>query len=36
MTGAGAWRGTGKTMPAEALVDEATWREALAGVNVTP
>ena len=33
--GRGQWSGTGKTLPAEALVDEATWREALAGVNVS-
>ncbi|AML52428.1 penicillin-binding protein 1A [Falsihalocynthiibacter arcticus] len=26
----GIWRGTGKTLPAEALVDDATWRTALA------
>ncbi|NBR88571.1 MAG: penicillin-binding protein 1A [Rhodobacteraceae bacterium] len=28
--GSGVWRGTGKTLPAEALKDEASWREALA------
>ncbi|MGB5559295.1 MAG: penicillin-binding protein 1A [Paracoccaceae bacterium] len=31
----GVWRGTGKTLAPEQLVDEATWREALAGVNVS-
>ncbi|WP_457645764.1 penicillin-binding protein 1A [Profundibacter sp.] len=30
----GVWRGTGKTLPAEALVDEATWRAALADVRI--
>ena len=30
----GVWRGTGKTLPPEALVDEATWRPALAKVRV--
>ncbi|KNG95295.1 penicillin-binding protein 1A [Pseudaestuariivita atlantica] len=28
------WRGTGKTIPAETLGDEAAWREALSDVNV--
>lgn len=32
--GIGVWRGTGMTLPAEALVDEQTWREALAGLRV--
>jgi len=32
--GRGVWRGTGETLPAEALVDEATWREALAALRV--
>jgi penicillin-binding protein 1A len=32
--GQGVWRGTGKTLPAEVLGDEAAWREALAGVDV--
>ncbi|SEP55012.1 penicillin-binding protein 1A [Thalassovita taeanensis] len=32
--GRGIWNGTGKTIPAEALVSEASWREALAEVNV--
>ncbi len=32
--GRGIWRGTGKTLPAEVLGDEATWREALAEVRV--
>jgi penicillin-binding protein 1A len=32
--GRGVWRGTGETLPAEALVDEATWREALSNVRV--
>jgi penicillin-binding protein 1A len=31
--GIGRWRGTGKTLPPEALVDEATWRAALAEVE---
>ena len=30
----GVWRGTGKTLPAEVLGDEASWREALAKVEV--
>ncbi|MFM7335637.1 MAG: penicillin-binding protein 1A [Tabrizicola sp.] len=30
----GVWRGTGKTLPAEVLGDPATWREALAKVEV--
>ncbi|MEY8098401.1 penicillin-binding protein 1A [Falsihalocynthiibacter sp. S25ZX9] len=29
----GIWRGTGKTLPAEALVDDATWRTALADLK---
>jgi penicillin-binding protein 1A len=32
--GQGVWRGTGKTIPADQLTDEATWREALAEVNI--
>jgi penicillin-binding protein 1A len=32
--GVGVWRGTGKTVEIETLVDEATWRLALRGVNV--
>ncbi|MEM6895952.1 MAG: PBP1A family penicillin-binding protein, partial [Pseudomonadota bacterium] len=32
--GLGLWRGTGETLPAEVLGDEAAWREALADVNV--
>ncbi len=28
------WRGTGETVPAEALADETSWREALAGANI--
>ncbi len=32
--GLGRWRGTGKTLPPEALADEATWRTALAEVDV--
>ncbi len=32
--GAGIWRGTRKTIPAEALTDETTWRDALAKVKV--
>ena len=31
---AGVWRGTGKTLPAEALVSEQAWRAALAEVEV--
>ncbi|MGC1496732.1 MAG: PBP1A family penicillin-binding protein [Sulfitobacter sp.] len=31
---AGVWHGTGKTIPAEQLNDEATWREALSNVRV--
>ena len=31
----GRWRGTGESLPAEALADEATWREALAKVEVS-
>jgi penicillin-binding protein 1A len=31
----GVWRGTGKTLPPEQLVDDATWRAALAEVNVS-
>ncbi len=30
----GVWRGTGETLPPEALVDEATWREALSNLRV--
>ncbi len=30
----GIWRGTGETLPEEALVDETTWRTALAEVRV--
>jgi penicillin-binding protein 1A len=30
----GRWRGTDKTLPPDALVDEATWRAALAEVQV--
>ncbi|MEH6833819.1 MULTISPECIES: penicillin-binding protein 1A [Falsihalocynthiibacter] len=29
----GIWRGTGKTLPTEALVDDATWRTALADLK---
>jgi penicillin-binding protein 1A len=32
--GIGTWRGTGETLPPEALADEATWRTALADVAV--
>ncbi|THD84211.1 penicillin-binding protein 1A [Aliigemmobacter aestuarii] len=32
--GRGVWRGTGKTIPADQLSGEATWREALASVEV--
>ncbi|WP_372800045.1 penicillin-binding protein 1A [Paracoccus seriniphilus] len=32
--GRGVWRGTGETIPPEALVDEASWRAALAEVRV--
>ncbi|MFN0115302.1 MAG: penicillin-binding protein 1A [Paracoccaceae bacterium] len=32
----GVWRGTGKTIPAEALAAEADWRAALAGVADLP
>ncbi len=32
--GRGIWRGTGKTLPAEVLGDEAAWREALSEVRV--
>jgi penicillin-binding protein 1A len=32
--GRGVWRGTGLTLPPEALVDEETWRGALAGLRV--
>ncbi len=31
----GVWRGTGKTLLPEQLVDDATWRAALAEVNVS-
>nr|WP_281495957.1 PBP1A family penicillin-binding protein [Marivita sp. S6314] len=30
----GVWRGTGKTLPADQLTDEATWREALSNVAI--
>ena len=33
--GRGKWRGTGETLPPEALVDEATWRAALSQVTVS-
>ena len=32
--GQGVWRGTEQTLPAEALVDEATWRDALSKLRV--
>jgi len=32
--GTGIWRGTRKVLPPEALVDEATWREALSDVQI--
>lgn len=32
--GIGRWRGTGVTLPPEALADEATWRQALAEAEV--
>ena len=32
--GRGRWRGTGVTLPPEALTDEATWREALLNADV--
>ncbi|WP_299030809.1 penicillin-binding protein 1A [uncultured Sulfitobacter sp.] len=32
--GTGVWRGTEQTLPAEALVDEVTWRAALADLRV--
>ena len=32
--GRGIWRGTGETIPAEALVDEASWRAALFDIRV--
>ncbi|MDP5305685.1 penicillin-binding protein 1A [Paracoccus spongiarum] len=32
--GRGVWRGTGETLPAEALADEATWRGALFDTQV--
>ena len=32
--GVGRWRGTGETLPPEALVDEAAWRAALVNVQV--
>lgn len=32
--GRGVWRGTGKTLPPEALTSESAWREALAAVEV--
>ncbi len=31
----GVWRGTGMMLAVEQLADEATWREVLAGVNVS-
>ncbi|MFY0595747.1 MAG: PBP1A family penicillin-binding protein [Cognatishimia sp.] len=31
----GVWRGTGKTLPAEVLGDEAAWRDALRNVSVS-
>lgn len=31
----GVWRGTGKTIPVETLVDETAWREALSKVRVS-
>jgi len=30
----GEWRGTGETIPPEALADESLWRAALSGLNV--
>ena len=33
--GRGKWHGTGETLPPEALVDEATWREALSQITVS-
>ena len=33
--GVGVWRGTGKTIAADSLTDEATWREALADTRVS-
>jgi penicillin-binding protein 1A len=30
----GVWRGTGEVLPEEVLVDEASWRDALANVSV--
>ena len=30
----GEWRGTGETVPPEALADESLWRAALSGLNV--
>ncbi|MEM1374537.1 MAG: PBP1A family penicillin-binding protein [Pseudomonadota bacterium] len=30
----GIWRGTGKSLPTDALSDEASWRAALEGLNV--
>ncbi|MGV8952018.1 MAG: penicillin-binding protein 1A [Cypionkella sp.] len=32
----GVWRGTGKTIPAEALSDEASWRKALSDIRDMP
>jgi len=32
--GQGVWRGTGQTLPAETLLDEATWRDALSVLRV--
>lgn len=33
--GRGLWRGTGETIAADQLTDEATWRDALAGADVS-
>jgi penicillin-binding protein 1A len=33
--GSGRWRGTGETLPPDALVNEATWRAALSNVQVS-
>ncbi|MBQ0804072.1 MAG: penicillin-binding protein 1A [Sulfitobacter sp.] len=33
--GVGIWHGTGKTIPADQLTDEATWREALSAIRVS-
>ncbi|MGJ8615564.1 MAG: penicillin-binding protein 1A [Sulfitobacter sp.] len=32
--GVGIWRGTGKTIPADQLTDEVTWRETLSDIRV--